>query len=76
MAKNFTPITGSMAAIVTPFHADGSVDHSRLTELVDWHVEMGTDAIVALGTTGETSSTTLEEDIKTLETVLKAAGLL
>ncbi len=74
MAKNFTPLSGSMVAIVTPFNADGSVDHGRLTELVNWHVEMGTDVIVALGTTGETSSTTLEEDIKTLDTILKAAN--
>ena len=66
-------LTGSMVAIVTPFNADGSVDHGRLRELVNWHVDMGTDAIVALGTTGETASTTLEEDIKTLETVLLAA---
>ena len=63
-------LTGSMVAIVTPFNADGSVDHGRLRELCNWHVEKGTDAIVALGTTGETASTTLEEDIKTLETVL------
>lgn len=74
MAKNFTPLSGSMVAIVTPFNADGSVDHGRLTELVNWHVEKGTDVIVALGTTGETSSTTLEEDIKTLDTILKAAN--
>ena len=63
-------LTGSMVAIVTPFNADGSVDHGRLRELCNWHVEKGTDAIVALGTTGETASTTLEEDIKTLETVM------
>ena len=66
-------LTGSMVAIVTPFNADGSVDHGRLRELVNWHIEKGTDAIVALGTTGETASTTLEEDIKTLETVILTA---
>lgn len=67
-------IQGSIVAIVTPFNADGSVDLCRLRELVQWHVENKTDAIVALGTTGETASTTLEEDIKTLETVLDAAN--
>ncbi len=66
-------ITGSIVAIVTPFNADGSVDHGRLAELVQWHIDNGTDGIVALGTTGETASTTLEEDIKTLETVLLTA---
>ncbi len=67
-------ITGSIVAIVTPFNADGSVDHGRLRELVEWHIANQTDAIVALGTTGETASTTLEEDIKTFETVITAAG--
>ncbi len=63
-------ITGSIVALVTPFNADGSVDHGRLRELVQWHVQNKTDAILALGTTGETASTTLEEDIKTFETVV------
>lgn len=63
-------ITGSIVALVTPFNQDGSVDFGRLRELVDWHVANGTDAILALGTTGETASTTLEEDIKTLQCVL------
>ncbi len=63
-------ITGSIVALVTPFNTDGSVDLGRLRELVDWHVANKTDAILALGTTGETASTTLEEDIKTVETVI------
>ncbi len=63
-------ITGSIVALVTPFNADGSVDLGRLRELVDWHIENKTDAILALGTTGETASTTLEEDMKTVETVI------
>lgn len=67
-------IEGSIVALVTPFNADGSVDHSRIRALVDWHIENKTDAILALGTTGETASTTLEEDIKTLETVISQAA--
>ena len=63
-------ITGSIVALVTPFKADGSVDLLRLRRLVDWHVENGTDAILTLGTTGETASTSLEEDIKTVEAVI------
>ncbi|MCW8880869.1 MAG: 4-hydroxy-tetrahydrodipicolinate synthase [Sedimenticola sp.] len=50
---------GSMVALVTPMREDGSVDENSLRELVDWHVEQGTDAIVAVGTTGE--SATLDE---------------
>ncbi len=50
---------GSMVALVTPMQADGAVDNEALERLVDFHVENGTDAIVAVGTTGE--SATLDE---------------
>ncbi len=50
---------GSLVALVTPMRADGSVDDDSLRALVDWHVEQGTDGIVAVGTTGE--SATLDE---------------
>ncbi|NOX76163.1 MAG: 4-hydroxy-tetrahydrodipicolinate synthase [Gammaproteobacteria bacterium] len=50
---------GSMVALVTPMRADGTVDNTALDRLVDFHVENGTDAIVAVGTTGE--SATLDE---------------
>ena len=63
-------ITGSIVALVTPFHPDGSADYGRLRELVDWHIENKTDAILVLGTTGETASTSLEEDIKTVTCVI------
>ncbi len=63
-------ITGSIVALVTPFNKDGSADYGRLRELVDWHIANKTDAILVLGTTGETASTTLEEDIKTVECVI------
>ena len=64
-------ITGSIVALVTPFLENGAADYGRLRELVDWHVANGTDAILVLGTTGETASTTLEEDIKTVECVIE-----
>jgi len=48
-----------MVALVTPMREDGSVDENSLRDLVEWHVEQGTDAIVAVGTTGE--SATLDE---------------
>lgn len=50
---------GSMVALVTPMAEDGAVDYSSLQALVEWHVQSGTDAIVAVGTTGE--SATLDE---------------
>jgi 4-hydroxy-tetrahydrodipicolinate synthase len=51
---------GSMVALVTPMHEDGAVDEGSLQHLVDWHVDNHTDAIVVVGTTGE--SATLNED--------------
>jgi len=50
---------GSIVALVTPMSADGSVDQQSLRSLVDWHAEQGSDGIVAVGTTGESS--TLDE---------------
>ena len=52
-------IQGSLVAIVTPMHPDGSVDEGAYRRLIDWHVEQGTNAIVSVGTTGE--SATLDE---------------
>ena len=54
--------SGSYVALVTPFHADGSVHFEKLRELAAWHVEQGTDGIVVLGTTGESSTMSHEED--------------
>ena len=54
--------SGSYVAIVTPFNPDGSVNFDKLKELVKWHLEEGTDGIVALGTTGESSTMSHEED--------------
>ncbi len=52
-------IQGSLVAIVTPMRADGGVDREAFRRLIDWHVAQGTDAIIAVGTTGE--SATLDE---------------
>lgn len=64
-------IQGSIVAIVTPFHQDGSVNFSKLGELVDWQIQNGTDGIVALGTTGESATMTDEEDNAVCEYVIK-----
>lgn len=52
-------IQGSLVALVTPMQADGSVDETSLADLIEFHIENGTDGIVAMGTTGE--SATLNE---------------
>ncbi len=54
-------ISGSIVAIVTPMHEDGSLDFPGLRKLIDWHIAEGTDAIVIVGTTGESPTVTVEE---------------
>ncbi len=55
---------GSMVALVTPMRVDGSLDFEALRRLVDWHVAEGTDAIVAVGTTGESATLDVEEHLE------------
>ena len=52
---------GSMVALVTPMHSDGSVDYVALAKLVEFHCENSTDAIVSVGTTGEASTLEINE---------------
>ena len=54
-------IKGSIVAIVTPMHEDGSLDLPAFRVLIDFHIEQGTDAIVVVGTTGESPTVNLEE---------------
>ncbi len=68
-------ITGSLVAIVTPMHEDGSLDLPSLRNLVDFHVREGTDAIVVVGTTGESPTVDIEEHCQLIQvTVDHAAG--
>ena len=54
-------IKGSIVAIVTPMHADGSLDIPGMRKLIDWHITEGTDGIVVVGTTGESATVSVEE---------------
>ena len=65
---------GSYVALVTPFHEDGSVNIEKLKELCQWHIDNGTDGIVALGTTGESSTMSHEEDDLVVRTVLETVN--
>ena len=68
-------ITGSIVAIVTPMHEDGSLDLPGMRRLVDFHVQEGTDAIVSVGTTGESPTVNVEEHHEIIRaTVEQAAG--
>jgi 4-hydroxy-tetrahydrodipicolinate synthase len=55
------PITGSIVALVTPMHEDGSVDYAALRKLIDWHIAEGTDCIGVVGTTGESPTVDVDE---------------
>ncbi|MDO4486984.1 MAG: 4-hydroxy-tetrahydrodipicolinate synthase [Bacillota bacterium] len=67
-------IQGSIVALITPFNEDGSVNYERLRELVDWHIEEGTDAILALGTTAETPTLTMKEEDEIARIVIEQAA--
>lgn len=60
---------GSMVAIVTPMHENGEVDYDSLTKLIEWHIESGTDAIVACGTTGESATLSDKEKLAVIRHV-------
>ena len=58
---------GSMVALVTPMHADGSVDWQALERLINWHIDEGTHGIVAVGTTGESATLGFREHDEVIE---------
>ena len=64
---------GSIVALITPFTEDGQVNTEKLRELVEFHIQNGTDGILVLGTTGETPTMTHEEDDIAVKTVLDSA---
>ena len=63
-------IQGSMVALVTPMNADNSLDWASLHKLVDWHLEQGTHAIVAVGTTGESPTLNVDEHLAVIKKVV------
>ena len=64
-------LEGSIVALVTPFNEDGSVNFGQLGDLIEFHVKSGTDAILTLGTTGESATMTDEEDNEVVEFVVR-----
>ncbi|EGV38898.1 4-hydroxy-tetrahydrodipicolinate synthase [Neisseria weaveri] len=67
-------LQGSLVALVTPMHQDGSVNYGQLKNLIDWHIENGTDGIVAVGTTGESATLSVEEHLAVIEAAVKYVG--
>ncbi len=64
---------GSMVALVTPMQDDGSVDYAALERLIDFHVNNGTQAIISVGTTGESATLDFEEHAEVIEKTVKFA---
>ncbi len=67
------PIKGSIVALVTPMHDDGSVDYPTLRKLIDWHIAEGTDCIGVVGTTGESPTVTVAEHCEIIRVAVEQA---
>lgn len=67
-------IQGSIPAIVTPMHEDGSIDLPSLRKLIDWHVAEGSDGVVVVGTTGESPTVNFEEHCELIRVVVEQAA--
>ncbi|MEI6619311.1 MAG: 4-hydroxy-tetrahydrodipicolinate synthase [Betaproteobacteria bacterium] len=77
MTSTFTPIRGSIVALITPMLADGAVDYPALRKLIDWHIAQGTDCVCVVGTTGESPTVTVQEHCEIIRvSVAQAAGRL
>ncbi|MCX7240881.1 MAG: 4-hydroxy-tetrahydrodipicolinate synthase [Burkholderiales bacterium] len=66
-------IKGSIVALVTPMHADGSIDYPALRKLIDWHIAEGTDCVGVVGTTGESPTVTVQEHCEIIRVSVEQA---
>ncbi|MEY3882128.1 MAG: hypothetical protein RIQ94_2924 [Pseudomonadota bacterium] len=64
-------IQGSIVALVTPMYEDGAIDKESLKNIIDYHIDQGTDAVVAVGTTGESATLNEDEHCDVIETIIK-----
>ena len=74
MTSSTVPLTGSIVALVTPMHEDGSVDYPALRKLIDWHIQEGTDCIGVVGTTGESPTVNVEEHCEIIRVAVEQAA--
>jgi len=68
------PIRGSIVALVTPLHEDGSIDVPALRRLIDWHIAEGTDCISVVGTTGEAPTVNVDEHCRIIQIAVEQAA--
>ncbi len=74
MAAQTVALRGSIVALVTPLHADGSIDYATLRKLVDWHVAEGSDCISVVGTTGESPTLDVVEHCEVIRVAVEQAA--
>jgi 4-hydroxy-tetrahydrodipicolinate synthase len=74
MSSLFSPLRGSIVALATPMHDDGSVDYPALRQLIDWHIAEGTDCIGVVGTTGESPTVTVDEHCEIIRVSVEQAA--
>ncbi|MDA0790001.1 MAG: 4-hydroxy-tetrahydrodipicolinate synthase [Proteobacteria bacterium] len=67
-------ISGSIVALVTPMDTEGKIDWSALDGLIEWHIEMGTNAIVPVGTTGESATIPMQEHCEIVKHVVNTVA--
>lgn len=67
-------ISGSLVAIVTPMHEDGSIDYDSYRRLIEWHIAEGTNGLVAVGTTGESPTVDPQEQGELIRVAVETAG--
>ena len=68
------PYGGSLVALVTPMHPDGSLDLASYRNLIDWHVDEGTDGLVVVGTSGESPTVSMDEHAQLIEVAVQHAA--
>lgn len=67
-------IMGSLVALVTPMTDTGAVDYPALARLVEYHIEQGTDAIISVGTTGESATLDFDEHVAVIDATVRTAA--
>ena len=67
-------LKGSLVALITPMHEDGSIDYPSLKKLIDFHVENQTDGIISVGTSGESATLDIDQQMKVIDKTVEMAG--
>ncbi len=74
MTSSNRQIRGSIVALATPMHEDGSVDYPTLRKLIDWHIAEGTDCVCVVGTTGESPTVNVQEHCEIIRVAVEQAA--